>query len=102
MVRCLRVVAVGSKIFVNAFRLLGAEGVEVSGPREMLEALRRLIEDRSVGLILLSDDFASEVAQELAVIKGKYAVPLIYELPSPGGEPRELDYMEMVRGMMSS
>ncbi|MGC9191268.1 MAG: V-type ATP synthase subunit F [Conexivisphaera sp.] len=98
----MRVIAIGDKIFVNAFRLVGADGVEVSGPREMLDALRRALESRDVGLILLSDNFASEIESELAVIKGKYSVPLIYELPSPGGSPREIDYMQMVKEMMSS
>jgi vacuolar-type H+-ATPase subunit F/Vma7 len=97
-----RVVAIGDKIFVNAFRLVGADGIEVSGPREMLEELRRILDSGNVGLILLSDDFASQIEPELAVIKGKYAVPLIYELPSPGGSPREIDYMEMVKEMMGS
>ncbi|MGC8555446.1 MAG: V-type ATP synthase subunit F [Conexivisphaera sp.] len=98
----MRAIAIGDKIFVNAFRLVGADGVEVSGPREMLDALRRALESRDVGLILLSDNFASEIESELAVIKGKYSVPLIYELPSPGGSPREIDYMQMVKEMMSS
>ncbi|MGC8969320.1 MAG: V-type ATP synthase subunit F [Conexivisphaera sp.] len=98
----MRIIAIGDKIFVNAFRLVGADGVEVSGPREMLDALRRALESRDVGLILLSDNFASEIESELAVIKGKYSVPLIYELPSPGGSPREIDYMQMVKEMMSS
>ncbi|MGC9116024.1 MAG: V-type ATP synthase subunit F [Conexivisphaera sp.] len=98
----MRVIAIGDKIFVNAFRLVGADGVEVSGPREMLDALRRALESKDVGLILLSDNFASEIESELAVIKGKYSVPLIYELPSPGGSPREIDYMQMVKEMMSS
>jgi len=97
-----RVVAIGDKIFVNAFRLIGAEGVEVSGSRDMLDALRRIIDTGGVGLVLLSDNLASQISQDLALIKGKYAVPLIYELPSPGGEPREMDYMEMIKGMMSA
>ncbi len=98
----MRVIAIGDKIFVNAFRLVGAEGVEVSSPQEMLEELRRAIASGDVGLVLLSDEMASQVRRELAIIKGKHAVPLIYELPSPGSSPKEVDYMEMVKEMMSA
>ncbi len=98
----MRVVAIGTKIFVNAFRLVGADGIEVSNSRQMLEELQRVLSSGDVGLVLLSDDLASEITPELAVIKGKYAVPLIYELPSPGSAPKEIDYMEMVKEMMTS
>mgnify|MGYP001770752565 FL=1 len=52
----MRVVAIGTKIFVNAFRLVGADGIEVSNSRQMLEELQRVLSSGDVGLVLLGND----------------------------------------------
>lgn len=93
----MEVVAIGSRAFVNAFRLAGIKGVEVSSPEEMLRTVNNLIKTGGVGLILLSDDLAREIRIKLAEIKKRYATPLIYELPAPGSKPEQIDYMQLVK-----
>jgi vacuolar-type H+-ATPase subunit F/Vma7 len=93
----LRVVAIGRRAFVSAFRLAGIEGIEVSDKREMLEVIKQLIAKGDVGLILLAQDLSKDIRVELANIRKRHPVPLIYELPAPGSRPEQIDYMQLVK-----
>ena len=93
----MRVVALGKRAFVNAFRLAGVEGLEVSEPREALEKIKQLVSEGDVGLILVSQDLARGIRVQLAGIRKRRSVPLIYELPAPGAKPEQIDYMQLVK-----
>ena len=93
----LRVIALGRRAFVNAFRLAGVEGIEVSTPEDMLKTVRRLASSGDVGLILLSEDLADDVRVDLAGMRKEHPIPLLYELPPPGGRLKQIDYMQLVK-----
>lgn len=65
-----RVVVIGDKETVTAFRIVGVRGVEVSSPKEMLKALREVISNSGdVGVVLLSEDFIGPVKDEVERIQ---------------------------------
>ncbi len=93
----MRVIALGRRAFVNAFRLAGVEGIEISTSEGMLKMVKQLISSGDVGLILLSEDLADEVRVDLAAMRKGHPVPLLYELPPPGGRLKQIDYMQLVK-----
>ncbi|MDV3244294.1 MAG: V-type ATP synthase subunit F [Nitrososphaerales archaeon] len=96
----MKVVAVGGKAFVTGFVLAGVNGEYASSSREALDKIRRLATDSSVGLIMVSNDVAKPIRDELTAMKTKRAVPLIYEVPGPGSKAEKVEYRAMLRSIL--
>jgi vacuolar-type H+-ATPase subunit F/Vma7 len=96
----MKVVAVGGKAFVTGFVLAGANGEYAASPQEALEKIRLLIKDSKVGLIMVSDDIAKPIEDELTAIRSKMAVPLIYSVPGPGSKAEKVEYRAMLRAIL--
>ncbi len=96
----MKVVAVGGKAFVTGFVLAGVNGEYASSSREALDKIRRLAADSSVGLIMVSNDVAKPIRDELTAMKTKRAVPLIYEVPGPGSKAEKVEYRAMLRTIL--
>lgn len=96
----MKVVAVGGKAFVTGFVLAGANGEYASSPEEALEKIRKLATDPSVGLIMVSDDVAKPIGEELTAMRTKNAVPLIYAVPGPGSKAEKVEYRAMLRAIL--
>ena len=84
----MRIVAIGSRVFITSFQLAGVKGVKVESPAEALAEINKMGEGTDVGLVLLSDDIGKEIRYQLTSIRAKRPIPLIYELPSPGSKRR--------------
>jgi V/A-type H+-transporting ATPase subunit F len=96
----MKVVAVGGKAFVTGFVLSGVSGTYVSSPTTALEKIRNLVKDPEVGLIMVSDDIAKPIRNELLAVKSNRAVPLVYEVPGPGSKIEKVDYRAMLRAIL--
>jgi len=96
----MKVVAVGGKAFVTGFVLAGANGEYTSSSEEALEKIRKLAADPAVGLIMVSDDVAKPINDELTAMKTKNAVPLIYAVPGPGSKAEKVEYRAMLRAIL--
>jgi len=96
----MKVVAVGGKAFVTGFVLAGANGEYTSSSQEALEKIRRLAADPAVGLIMVSDDIAKPISEELTAMRTKNAVPLIYAVPGPGSKAERVEYRAMLRAIL--
>jgi len=96
----MKVVAVGGKAFDTGFVLAGANGEYASSPQDALEKVRKLAADRAVGLIMVSDDMAKPIGDELTAMKTKNAVPLIYSVPGPGSKAEKVEYRAMLRAIL--
>ena len=96
----MKVVAVGKRPFVTAFRLVGVEGLEVDTSESMLRSVDRLYKKEDVGLILLSSDLASSIGSKLAEYRKKKAVPLVYSIVAPGAKAEEAEYSKVLRAML--
>ena len=79
----MRVVAIGSRVFVTSFQLAGVQGIKVDSPTQALSEINKIGGTSDVGLILLSDDIGKQIRYNLTEIRAKKPIPLIFELPSP-------------------
>jgi V/A-type H+-transporting ATPase subunit F len=96
----MKVVAVGGKAFVTGFVLSGVSGTYVNSPAAALDRIRNLVKDPEVGLIMISDDVAKPIRNELLAVKSNRAVPLVYEVPGPGSKIEKVDYRAMLRAIL--
>jgi V/A-type H+-transporting ATPase subunit F len=96
----MKVVAVGGKAFVTGFVLSGVSGEYVDSSASALEKIQKLVGDPEVGLIMVSDEMARSIRDELVALKSKRAVPLIYEVPGPGSKLEKVDYRAMLRAIL--
>ncbi len=85
----MRVVAIGSRVFVTSFQLAGVQGIKVDSPTQALSEINKIGGTSDVGLILLSDDIGKQIRYNLTEIRAKKPIPLIFELPSPGSTKRK-------------
>ena len=96
----MKVVAVGGKAFVTGFVLSGVSGVNVSTPAAALEKIEALSKDPTVGLVMVSDEVAKPIADQLTALRSKKAIPLIYEVPGPGSKKEKVEYRAMLRTIL--
>ena len=96
----MKVVAVGKRPFVTAFRLVGVDGIEVETSSDMLSSVDRLFKTEGIGLVLLGSDLSASIRLRLAEYRKKKAVPLIYEILTPGAKAKETEYSKVLREML--
>jgi V/A-type H+-transporting ATPase subunit F len=96
----MRIVAIGSRVFVTSFQLAGVKGVKVETPQEALTEINKMDDNSGVGLVLLSDDIGKEIRYQLTSIRSKRPIPLIFELPSPGSKKEKVDYRALLKQIL--
>ncbi|HEX9319237.1 MAG TPA: V-type ATP synthase subunit F [Nitrososphaeraceae archaeon] len=96
----MRVIAIGSRVFVTSFQLAGIEGIKVESPSDALDKISTVGAANNVGLILLSDDIGREIRNALTSIRSKRTIPLIFELPSPGTSKENVDYRALLKQIL--
>lgn len=96
----MRIVAVGSRVFVTGLRLAGIEGLIVESGKEALDIVNKLLKDKEVGLILLSSDVSKSIRSKLNEIRSKHPTPLIYEVPAPGSKKEKFEYRDMLKQIL--
>jgi V/A-type H+-transporting ATPase subunit F len=95
----LKIVAIGSRVFVTGLRLAGIEGLIVDSSKA-LDTVNKLIKDKEVGLVLLSDDISKSIRSKLNEIRSKHPTPLIYEVPAPGSKKEKFEYRDMLKQIL--
>ena len=93
-----KIVTVGSKVFVTSFQVAGVQGKVVDSPEKAYDEIKQLTTDPSVGLILVSDDMSNPITDKLTSLKTK-STPLVFSLPSQGGE-KSIDYGMMLKKIL--
>lgn len=96
----MKVVAVGGKAFVTGFVLSGVTGEYAQSAPAALEKIQKLVRDPTVGLIMVSDEVAKPISDDLTLLKSKKAIPLIYEVPGPGSKKEKVEYRAMLRAIL--
>lgn len=96
----MRIVAIGSRVFITSFQLAGVQGTKVDSPFEALTEINKLTGKNDVGLVLLSDDVAKDIRKELTGIRAKTPIPLIFELPAPGSKKEKVDYRALLKQIL--
>ena len=96
----MRIVTVGSRVFVTSFQLAGVQGTIVESPEKALVEITKLMNDSTVGLILVSDDISKTMGNKLTELRSKKSTPLVFELPSPGSQKGEVDYRLLLKQIL--
>ncbi|MHC4916451.1 MAG: V-type ATP synthase subunit F [Planctomycetota bacterium] len=89
-----RMIALGPVGEALPYAALGAEIRETSGPAEMAEALGELARDHSVALVLVAEDHAEQVAEELAEFRERSPAALLVLPGSTGSRGLALAQMK--------
>ncbi|HEY6404469.1 MAG TPA: V-type ATP synthase subunit F [Nitrososphaeraceae archaeon] len=96
----MRLVAIGSRVFVSSLRLAGVQGIIADSPEQALSQINSIGASDDVGLLLLSDDIGKEIRYQLTEIRAKRPIPLIFELPSPGSKKEDIDYRSLLKQIL--
>lgn len=96
----MRLVAIGSRVFVTSLRLAGVQGIIANSPKQALSQIDSIGESEDIGLVLLSDDIGKEIRYQLTEIRAKRPIPLIFELPSPGSKKENVDYRSLLKQIL--
>lgn len=96
----MRIIAIGSRVFVTSFQLAGVKGVKVESSAEALTAINKMGDASDVGLVLLSDDIGKDIRTQLTNLRAKRPIPLIFELPSPGSKKQKVDYRALLKQIL--
>ena len=95
----MKIVTVGSRIFVTSSQLAGIQGIIVDTPDKALDEIKKLTDDSDVGLVLVSDDISSPINDQLTELRTEKST-LVFSLPSPGSEKVEVDYRVMLKKIL--
>ena len=90
----------GSRIFVTSFQLAGIQGVIAKSADNGLDKIKKLMDDSSAGLILVSDDISKSMGDKLTTLRSKKSTPLVFELPAPGSKKSDVDYRKLLKQIL--
>jgi V/A-type H+-transporting ATPase subunit F len=94
-----KIVTVGSRVFVTSSQLAGIQGIIAETPDKALNEIKKLTDDSDVGLILVSDDISDPINDELTTLRTEKAT-LVFSLPAPGSKKVEVDYRAMLKKIL--
>lgn len=78
---------------LTGLRLAGVDGVVVHEREELRRELEAAMDDKNVGIILLTEKFGREFPDLLDEIKLERAFPLLIEIPDRHGTGRKKDFI---------
>lgn len=93
----MRPYVIGNPDCVLGFSLAGVGGKIVRTAEELADALRSALNDRSIGIILVSSDVAVLAREQIDHLKATSISPLVLEVPGPGGGVEAPSLREMVQ-----
>ena len=96
----MKVVTVGSRVFVTSFQLAGVQGKIVDSSDTAFEEIKKLHNDSEVGLVLVSDDLTEQINDKLTKLRAEKSTPLVFALPASGSEKSEVDYRVMLKKIL--
>ena len=95
----MKIVTVGSRVFVTSSQLAGIQGIIAETPNDALDEIKKLTDDSDVGLILVSDDISNPINDQLTELRAEKST-LVFSLPAPGSEKAEVDYRVMLKKIL--
>jgi len=75
---------IGSEPAVWGFALTGVQGVVAKTPEALNRALDAALADRSIGIVLITEDIARLARARVDELMMQSEMPLVVELPGPG------------------
>ena len=77
----------------TGMRLAGVEGIVVHEKQQLKEALDKVLTDKSIGILLLTEKFGREFPEVIDHVKLECKLPLIVEIPDRHGTGRKPDFI---------
>lgn len=77
----------------TGMRLAGVDGVVVHERKELREQLEKVLQDKSIGILLLTEKFGREFPDILDEFRLERKIPLLIEIPDRHGTGRKKDFI---------
>lgn len=77
----------------TGMRLAGVDGEIVHEREELYDALQKVIHDKEIGIVLLTEKFGREFPEIIDEIKLERKMPLLIEIPDRHGTGRKKDFI---------
>ena len=77
----------------TGMRLAGVNGVVVHERKELREQLEKVLQDKSIGIVLLTEKFGREFPDILDEFRLDRKIPLLIEIPDRHGTGRKKDFI---------
>ena len=77
----------------TGMRLAGVDGVVVHERKELREQLEKVLQDKSIGIVLLTEKFGREFPDILDEFRLDRKIPLLLEIPDRHGTGRKKDFI---------
>ena len=88
---------IGDEDLVTGFRLVGVKGVAVSTVNEARDALSKVFKALDLAVVILSEEFSTNMSDELAKLRESQIAPLIVEVPGRLGSSGKIVLKDVVR-----
>lgn len=80
---------IGGNDVTRGFRLVGLDGEEVTSVNEARQALAKALARKDVAIILVSEEFSTQMRMDIEKARLERLTPLIVEVPGPQGSSGE-------------
>lgn len=77
----------------TGMRLAGVDGVVVHERKELREQLEKVLQDKSIGIVLLTEKFGREFPDILDEFRLERKIPLLIEISDRHGTGRKKDFI---------
>jgi V/A-type H+-transporting ATPase subunit F len=77
----------------TGMRLAGIEGAVVHEKQELQQELDKVLADKEIGIVLLTEKFGKEFPDLVNDVKLNYRLPLFVEIPDRHGTGRKPDFI---------
>ena len=77
----------------TGMRLAGVDGVVVHERKELREQLEKVLQDKSIGIVLLTEKFGREFPYILDEFRLDRKIPRLIEIPDRHGTGRKKDFI---------
>jgi len=81
---------------VTGFQLVGIKGIEVATVDEARRTLVKAVENFDVSIVIVSEDFSTELRATIDELRLNRIAPLILELPGRSGPSGAIDMSRIV------
>jgi vacuolar-type H+-ATPase subunit F/Vma7 len=88
---------IGDCDMVTGFQLVGINGVKISNVDEARQTLLKTVENIDVAIVIISEDFSTQMRDTIDKIRLTQIAPLIVELPGQSGPSGSIDMSSIVR-----
>ena len=78
---------------LTGMRLAGVEGVVVHEKQELKKAIDKVLADKEVGIVLLTEKFGRDYPDLVNDVKLNHKLPLFIEIPDRHGTGRKPDFI---------